>query len=695
MKKVLLLSLSLALGFSAFAQQRVIKNDVRKAEAKVEKSFAGKEAAAETASNFAPQSVQSIVSNRYENMEYIGTMWTTYDLQSNQFVANRMFQLPNGSVAVSATMSHDPEKVANDRGTGYNFYNANESVWENAWLEMPDERVEPFKTGWPSIAQWGDNGEILLCHGGGNGVPSGMQCFTREVAGEGEWQYMGALPNFPEGYPYNEYPTWPRVVTCGDHHNVIIAVAALQHSISSTETDVRTVMFRSEDAINWTISYGPLADLGLGYEIGNFSADDYCMAANGHNVAVVYSGCLTNSVWLFNSTDDGLTWTPTKVWEHPFEGVELDEPGLDYADTLFMPMNSSVVIDNNGVTHVAMNTFEMSHFADTQAGYYTYFYGRSVDGILYWNSTQEAPIKDSYHPEYVGTGYEEHFANPNPFHAARLWWPDQENPGYVHLVADTTKWIGYILMYEDENGTLIPWVNDKLYHDDYHSKFYGASGHPVLSCDPMGNLACAFSSPCTNGDEADPYYFRHIYVSYRNVDEGYWHQMEDDITDPAQIFELWKTDNIFTISALNTINPGEFWFGYQSDNQIGFYWGGSDDNPADQLDASENYIFVTKIQASPEMVSIPEHEAINPMTTARVYPNPATDMLNIEVNASQASEMNISVYNIMGQMVMNQNVNLTTGINTKPISISNLTSGVYFVTVKANGFENTMKFIVK
>ena len=44
---------------------------------------------------------------------------------------------------------------------------------------------------------------------------------------------------------------------------------------------------------------------------------------------------------------------------------------------------------------------------------------------------------------------------------------------------------------------------------------------------------------------------------------------------------------------------------------------------------------------------------------------------------------------------MNQNVNLTTGINTKPISISNLTSGVYFVTVKANGFENTMKFIVK
>jgi hypothetical protein len=40
-------------------------------------------------------------------------------------------------------------------------------------------------------------------------------------------------------------------------------------------------------------------------------------------------------------------------------------------------------------------------------------------------------------------------------------------------------------------------------------------------------------------------------------------------------------------------------------------------------------------------------------------------------------------------------VSINTGINTRPVSISELNSGVYFVTVKANGFENTMKFIVK
>ena len=673
MKKVLLLSLSLALGFSAFAQQRVAKDELRSAKAKVQKEFAGKEYNMNSAAQFAPLTQKSVVVNRYEDYEYASTMETYYDLQSNQYVANRMFQLPDGSVAITATMSHEANQTASDRGTGYNFYSAS----EGSWLDMPEERVEPFKTGWPSIAQWKENGEILLAHGNGH-----MQCFTRETAGQGEWQYRGALPDYPEGYPYSEYPTWPRVVTCGENHNVIIAVAALQHSISSDETDIRTCMFRSEDAENWTVSYGPLEDLN--YHVGFFSADDYALAANGHTVALLYSGCITNSTWMFKSNDDGLTWETTKVWEDPYEGRDLDDPDFWYEDTLFRPMNGAVVVDNSGVVHVALNTFEMARQEDDDPGYYTYWMGRAVDGILYWNDTQEAPIQDTYHPEYT----DPHLAGPNPFHAARLWWPDVENPGYVKMEDNPEKWIGFIPMYEN-----ISWDNDKFYHSgtEYVSKFYGASGHPALSCDPKGNLACAFSSPCTNRENPgqDNKYFRSIYVSYRNVDEGYWHQVEDDLTDD---FMLSLSEFVFTNSVTNTINDGEFWFGFQQDDLIGFYWGSN----ASQVEATNNEIVAVRVVADPAFVGVNEnHEAVNPMTATRVYPNPATDMLNIEVNASQASEMNISVYNIMGQNVMNQNVNITTGMNINPINVSELNSGIYFVTVKANGFENTMKFIVK
>jgi len=668
MKKVLLLSLSLALGFSAFAQQRVAKADLRQAQAKAQKEFAGKEVG-NTAAQFAPQTQQSVVVNRYDGLESAWTMYTFYDLQSNQYVANRMFQLPDGSVATTATMSHENNQTASDRGTGYNFYNGED------WQDQPENRVEPFKTGWPSIAQWKENGEILLAHGNGH-----MQCFVREKAGEGEWEYKGALPDYPEGYPYpTEYPTWPRVVTCGENHDVIIAVAALQHSISSDETDVRTCMWRSTDAENWTISYGPLEELD--YHIGNFSADDYCMAANGHTVALLYSGCTHNSVFMFKSTDDGLTWETTRVWQDPYEG----QTDVVYEDTLFRPMNGAIVVDNHGVAHVALNTFEMIIDEDNIAnGTFSYYYGRGVDGILYWNDTQEAPIADTYHPEYAG---DPHLAGPNPHHAARLWWPIPEEPGYVHMVNDSTKWIGFIPMYEG-----VEWSNDMYYMSgsEYVSKVYGASAHPALSCDPYGNLACAFSSPnCSRPSEAQSAYYRSIYVSYRNVDEGYWHQIEDDITDD---FLFSQSENLFTFSVPNTVNPGEFWFGFQSDDQIGFYWGSN----ATQTEGSNNDIIAAKVVPAPEFVSVPEnHDAINPMTSVRVYPNPATDVLNIEVNASQSSVMSINVFNIMGQKVMESNVNINAGMNTPTINTADFASGIYFVTVKANGFENTMKFIVK
>ena len=44
---------------------------------------------------------------------------------------------------------------------------------------------------------------------------------------------------------------------------------------------------------------------------------------------------------------------------------------------------------------------------------------------------------------------------------------------------------------------------------------------------------------------------------------------------------------------------------------------------------------------------------------------------------------------------MEESTNIVTGINRPAISTSGLTSGIYFVTVKANGFEDTMKFVVK
>ena len=612
MRKVLLLSLSLALGFSAFAQQRVAKNDIRSAQAKAEKVSVGNEKI-NPATNFAPQTAKSVIVNRLDEIEDGETMMTMYDLQSNHFCSNRMYAMENGSAAIVATFSHEPNQSASDRGTGYNFYNGE----TGQWLDMPEERVESMRTGWPTIAPYGDRGEILISH-------APMRCWTREVAGEGEWVYRGELPISPEGFPYADDASWPRVATSGDNHNIIHVIGDIQHS-GTDATEHYQVYLRSEDAENWTITYSPLEQVGF-ESTGGFSAEDYAIAANGHNVAILYTGSMTNSVWMFKSTDDGLTWNARRVWEDPYEGISLEDPNLVYTDTLYRPMSGAVVIDNGGVVHVALNVLEMAHWADTEPGYYSYFYGRMVDGILYWNDTQEGPVQSE---------------DGNPHHAARLWWPIPEEPGYVRMHADSTKWIGYIPMYEGYE-----WDNDKFYNgDDYHPRFYSASGHPALSCDPYGNICCAFSSPCVRRlDDNGTYYYRSIYTSYYNVDKGYWEQDVEDLCDEEVNFMFLYSDNLYTLSAPNTYKPGEFWIGFQSDDLIGLYWGSG----AAQTQASENIIHAMRIDAEDEYVSVPENYEAKDVVY-NIYPNPATDY--VVVKSSQDVEANISIVNLVGQTV--------------------------------------------
>ena len=658
MKKVLLLSLSLALGFSAFAQQRVLKNETKAVNVDSRKVVVGKEVVTESAAQYAPKSAKSVVVNRYESMEDCATMVTNYDLQSNSWLANRMYQLPNGNVGVTATLSHQTNQTASDRGTGYNFYNAE----TGEWMDQPDARLEDVRTGWPSIAQWGDNGEILIAH-------TPLRVYTREVAGEGEWVFRGIIPNAPAEYPYEEDAAWPRVATSGDHHNIIHVIADLQHSGDVTEN--HQVYMRSEDAENWTVTYSPLAQDG---EHTNYGGDSYNISANGHNVAMIYADDLQAHVVMYKSTDDGLTWQRRIVWENPYAGYDwATDPESVFTDTVDGPANAVVAVGPDGVAHVALTAYRYIHaeIGDT----YTTWRGLTVDGVYYWNDTQDGPIQSP---------------DGNPHHGMLLWWEDEENPGYVTRVADSTKWIGFAPRYADDNGNLIQFESDMFYvENDYFYKMRsGQSAMPAFSIDPLGNMACAWSCPCQRPDEdGQPLYFRRIYVSYYNVDEGYWHQVVDELSDPMLDFSYSSSENIFTFGADQTANPGEFWFGYQTDYEIGLYWGSN----ATQTSATDNDIHVVKVIADPEMVSVPESSQNEAKDVIYgIYPNPATDY--VIVNSAMNTEATITIFNLVGQAVKQFNKDLKLGENA--ISLD-LTSGIYFCNINANGFSKTVKFIVK
>lgn len=70
---------------------------------------------------------------------------------------------------------------------------------------------------------------------------------------------------------------------------------------------------------------------------------------------------------------------------------------------------------------------------------------------------------------------------------------------------------------------------------------------------------------------------------------------------------------------------------------------------------------------------------------AKVYPNPAKNMLHVE----GAGLVQMEVFNIMGQSVLYVDENF------KSINISNLQNGVYFVRLKTNNGEKTVKLVIE
>ena len=77
------------------------------------------------------------------------------------------------------------------------------------------------------------------------------------------------------------------------------------------------------------------------------------------------------------------------------------------------------------------------------------------------------------------------------------------------------------------------------------------------------------------------------------------------------------------------------------------------------------------------------------VTSLAIYPNPATDILNI---VSGNDIQSLSIVNIHGSLVMKSNVSNS---NTQTISVSDLPAGVYFLKVQTANETQTSRFVIK
>jgi Secretion system C-terminal sorting domain len=77
------------------------------------------------------------------------------------------------------------------------------------------------------------------------------------------------------------------------------------------------------------------------------------------------------------------------------------------------------------------------------------------------------------------------------------------------------------------------------------------------------------------------------------------------------------------------------------------------------------------------------------------YPNPATSELKIDVLSAVSENITVSVYNMMGQEVMNSVINTQEGLSTHSVDVSALESGNYLIRIQTGTESVSKSFMVR
>ena len=67
-----------------------------------------------------------------------------------------------------------------------------------------------------------------------------------------------------------------------------------------------------------------------------------------------------------------------------------------------------------------------------------------------------------------------------------------------------------------------------------------------------------------------------------------------------------------------------------------------------------------------------------------VYPNPSRDIFNVTFTSEDAQDLKVRIVNIIGEELINENLEQFIGEYTKQIDLSNNAKGIYFLEITTN-----------
>ena len=527
----------------------------------------------------------------------IGT--TTYDLQSNAAIQNRIVHHADGSISAGWTMSQEYNTSFSDRGTGYNFFDG------TSWGAQPTDRLEASRGGWPSIIAMGSGKEASITHNSNFGY---INSTLRPTIGSGSWF---------ENPASSGNMIFNRSAVGGLNKETIhmIAVTASSNFGGATFNglDGALVYHRSQDeGVSWDIQNMQLPGMDTSMFIG-MNGDVYAIAAQGETVVVAYFDDWGDS-FIVKSIDNGDTWTKTTFLDFPVDkyvvddGFDLDGNGI-FDRVYSSDNNGAVLLDANGQAHVF---YGIMQYADEYLTDASTSWNPATNGISYWNESFGADntLAMSNNDIWISD-------NLNIIATA----PDLNGDGIVGGVDNAG---GYALYYNSR------------------------ASMPNAGCSANGDIYLSFSGYTETLDNGSQV-FRHIYI-IRSTDDGQTWSNPKDVTPHI----IWNGERECVFPSMNPIVDDKIRIIYQQDSEPGLAVRGDEDiidnNEIIYLEIDIAGLFATNSSTSNSTTAVSCDTYIWPVdgntyTSSGVYTDIGdnfagythTETLNLTINNSTSS----------------------------------------------------------
>jgi hypothetical protein len=634
MKKLLLLGAGLSLAFCLQAQQRPAKQLIQLDPAIAKKAVPAHQQRLNIEAELPlnPNTTTSPYLGRTSSAVSEAIVGTTeYDLQTNRSTAKRISNNGDGTISIVWTGSADRNGWP-DRGTWYNYFDG------TSWGTQTGP-LEPMRAGFTNIDVEGGV-EYTLAH---SGASEGV--LSSRTKGTGSWTSV-----FPVGGPLPTGFTdvWWRLAVGGPNNNTIHAIVNSQGTGTTPvagQSGPITYSRSQDGGQTWDIQHLIIPDIDSSNYWG-FSAEDYHIDARGNTVAIVLGG-FVNDVVLLKSTDNGTTWTKTIVMAFPDQTYMTSDPtpgitdpdGDGIADTLETNSGDvTVTLDNNSMAHVSFG--RMLTLDDDPTAVESYFPG--TDGLYYWNETMSTPI----------------------------------------IIAGV----------EDLNGdgdVIFP-VNADFSFGLYNA---GLTQQPSIGIDAQNNIYIAYS---TINELTDTTIFqqllRHVWA-IKSTDGGMtWSLPLDLVPMAAQGGDGEFQEAVFPSMA--TLVDNNIHVTYQRDIAPGHSLG--DPTQAPNNTTTNDIIYVT---APVTDLVTGVNEATSPSQSFSIsqnYPNPFKGTSRFELNLVKSADATLEIRNVYGQLVSSESLGkLPAGVHAVTLDGRNLSAGMYYFTVNANGEQLSKNFMIR